>query len=326
MITTVITLLSLVGYVIISPFLVLCDDRDDAQTFYEAVFSRVMRRITSSDPEFLRGLYGFYGNLQSLIYRPSKIVETPTVKGVWYEAIVENAIAEVTVYYVHGGGFVCGSATTQSWDLIKPLTDAFNAKKISTRVFSLEYDLTPQHQYPHQRNQTLEGYKWLLAQKAQNMILMGDSAGGNMVTVLLQTLVRENLPMPLGAILISPWVDISVTARSYTYNNKTDVFDGSTITSWRDLYATDKDYQEASPLFHSLEGLPPLMVVYGGKELMTDDVTEFVSRAKKAKVDVKVICHPRMVHNYPVFFRYSGAAAEAYYEMGKFAWSLISNC
>ncbi|OQR98971.1 hypothetical protein ACHHYP_07488 [Achlya hypogyna] len=327
MLTKVLSLLSLVGYVPIAAVLVLCGCRDRDQPFFDALVARVLRRQTSHHYESVRFCFGVYGGLQRLVFRPVGAVDTPAVKGLWYEgnpALIQAPHPQVTVLYVHGGGFVTGSATTQSYDIVQPLIGVLNKEGIGARAFSLEYDLAPEHQYPHQFHQTVAAYTWLQRQNPGSILVVGDSAGGNLIALLLQHIVREGLSPPVATILVSPWVDVAATAPSYTRNCATDVFHESTIHNWRDLYlATQDDAKRASPLFQLVEGFPPTMVVYGAKELMADDIDAFVAKLRDAKVDVTALCHPLKLHNYPAMLRHTASAAEAYVAMGNFVANLM---
>ncbi|EQC32443.1 hypothetical protein SDRG_09770 [Saprolegnia diclina VS20] len=314
------SLVWLVVHGLVAPLLVLCCPRDPNQPFLDALVARVLRSQTALSHGCVRFNFNVYGRLQRLVFRPTSVVDTPNVKGLWYDGCPSkrNWNHNITILYIHGGGFVVGSATTQSCDIIQPLLQALRAIDIGARVFSLEYDLAPEFKYPHQLEQTVAAYEWLRAATSGPILVVGDSAGGNLAALLLQHIVRCNLPRPVGAILLSPWVDVAGTAPSYTRNAATDVFRPSTITSWRDLYAAPEDLTRASPLFHSLDNLPPLMVVYGGYELMEDDIRAFVAKAKTANVDVAELCHPHKLHNYPAMLRYTAAAADAYAAMALF--------
>ncbi|KDO16981.1 hypothetical protein SPRG_17295 [Saprolegnia parasitica CBS 223.65] len=220
------SLVWLVVHGLVAPLLVLCCPRDPDQRFFDALVARVLRSQTALAHGCVRFNFNVYGHLQRLVFRPTSVVDTPNVQGLWYDGrpSKKGSDHDITILYIHGGGFVVGSATTQSCDIIQPLLQALRAKAIDARVFSLEYDLAPEFKYPHQLQQTISAYAWLRAETSGPILVVGDSAGGNLAALLLQHIVRANLPPPVGAILLSPWVDVAGTAPSYARNAATDVF------------------------------------------------------------------------------------------------------
>ncbi|KDO27271.1 hypothetical protein SPRG_07520 [Saprolegnia parasitica CBS 223.65] len=267
-----------------------------------------------------RRLFNLYGVLQRLLYKPFHIVATPRVKGLWYGQPVmhDHMKSHATILYIHGGAFAAGTAATQSNDLIKPLIAALNTQDVAARVFSLEYDLAPERQFPHQQHQALAAYEWLLAQNYTNIIVMGDSAGGNLALSLLQAIVRLGLPQAAGGILLSPWVDLTMTHTSYERNETTDYIAKSGALTARAAYVTEDNIEKASPGLQSMEGLAPIMVVYGGGEILADEIAAMVDSAKSAKVPVHEIYHPSLCHVYPMVLKNSEHANEAFEGMAQF--------
>ncbi|OQR98589.1 Alpha/beta hydrolase fold-3 domain-containing protein [Achlya hypogyna] len=304
----------------VAPFVVMFQTRKANMSYTLALVLHVLRVLSSYQLPFVRRIFYLYGQLQRLIYKPFHVVATPRVKGLWYgQPVMDNHMqSHATIMYIHGGGFAAGSAETQSNDLIKPFVAALNRQHVAARVFSLEYDLAPERQFPHQHNQTLEAYEWLLSQNYANIVVMGDSAGGNLALTLMQTIVRKGLPQPAGGILLSPWVDLTASHASYDRNGETDYLAKPAVWTARAAYVADEDIEKASPGLQPMDGLAPLMVVYGGGELLADEIGALVESAKNAKVDVEEICHPELCHVYPVVLKNSEHATEAFDGMAKF--------
>ncbi|KAI0184846.1 hypothetical protein EV127DRAFT_443131 [Xylaria flabelliformis] len=106
--------------------------------------------------------------------------------------------------YVHGGGYYFGSVDEHRYQMQR------HARKLKARVFAPRYRLAPQFPFPCGLQDCLAAYLYLLqTQDPSTIILAGDSAGGGMVLSTLVTLRDRGLPLPAGAILISPWVDLS---------------------------------------------------------------------------------------------------------------------
>jgi acetyl esterase/lipase len=104
--------------------------------------------------------------------------------------------------YVHGGGYFFGSVDEHRYQLQR------HARKLRARVFAPRYRLAPQFPFPCGLQDCLAAYLYLLTvQEPSEIILAGDSAGGGMVVSMLVILRDRGLPLPAGAVLISPWVD-----------------------------------------------------------------------------------------------------------------------
>lgn len=106
--------------------------------------------------------------------------------------------------YVHGGAYFFGSVDEHRYQMQR------HARKLKARVLAPRYRLAPQFPFPCGLQDCLASYLFLLSMyKGTEIVLAGDSAGGGMVVSMLCLLRDQNLPMPAGAILISPWVDLT---------------------------------------------------------------------------------------------------------------------
>lgn len=106
--------------------------------------------------------------------------------------------------YVHGGAYFFGSVDEHRYQMQR------HARKLRARVFAPRYRLSPQFPFPCGLLDCLSAYLYLLkVHEPTEIVLAGDSAGGGMVLSMLCILRDQGLPMPAGAILISPWVDLT---------------------------------------------------------------------------------------------------------------------
>lgn len=106
--------------------------------------------------------------------------------------------------YVHGGAYFFGSVDEHRYQMQR------HARKLKARVFAPRYRLAPQFPFPCGLQDCLASYLYLLSiHEPSEIILAGDSAGGGMVVSILCLLRDQGLPLPAGAILISPWVDLT---------------------------------------------------------------------------------------------------------------------
>lgn len=106
--------------------------------------------------------------------------------------------------YIHGGAYYFGSVDEHRYQMQR------HARKLKARVFAPRYRLAPQFPFPCGLMDCLAAYLTLLEGFAPSRILLaGDSAGGGMVLSLLVVLRDQGVPLPAGAILLSPWVDLT---------------------------------------------------------------------------------------------------------------------
>ncbi|KAF2870336.1 hypothetical protein BDV95DRAFT_497001 [Massariosphaeria phaeospora] len=120
--------------------------------------------------------------------------------------------------YVHGGAYFFGSVDEHRYQMQR------HARKLRARVLAPKYRLAPQFPFPCGLHDCLATYLYLLVENhdPSTIVLAGDSAGGGMVVSLLVTLRDQGIPMPAGAILISPWVDLTHSFPSLGGDGKLD--------------------------------------------------------------------------------------------------------
>lgn len=119
--------------------------------------------------------------------------------------------------YIHGGAYFFGSVDEHRYQMQR------HARKLKARVFAPRYRLAPQFPFPCGLHDCLAAYLYLLTvQDPTTIILAGDSAGGGMVVSMLVCLRDRGLPLPAGAILISPWVDLTHSFPSVAADNPLD--------------------------------------------------------------------------------------------------------
>ncbi|KAL4920841.1 hypothetical protein BDW62DRAFT_176334 [Aspergillus aurantiobrunneus] len=119
--------------------------------------------------------------------------------------------------YIHGGAYYFGSVQTHRYQLQR------HARKLRGRVFAPDYRLSPQFPFPCSLQDSLAAYLYLLQDHApEDIIFAGDSAGGGMILSMLVICRDQGLPLPAGASLISPWVDLTHSFPSIVKDNPGD--------------------------------------------------------------------------------------------------------
>jgi acetyl esterase/lipase len=203
------------------------------------------------------------------------------------------------VLYFHGGAFALRFPNLHA-RYVARLCRATRA-----RGLIVDYRLAPEHPYPAAVEDCLAAYRWLLAAgwRGQDIVLAGDSAGGNLVLVVLQRIRNAGEPLPSCAVVLSPPVDLTMSSRSFVENERRDaVLRLSSLLAMRQHYVPPQRLTEAgaSPLFGDLAGLPPLLLQAGECEVLRDDAVRFADAAREAGVHVECEIWPGMQHVFPL--------------------------
>ncbi|GJL94522.1 MAG: hypothetical protein DHS20C05_09270 [Hyphococcus sp.] len=228
-------------------------------------------------------------------------VNTGQVKGVWHKPKKRSDENNAPVIlFMHGGGYAFGSSKSHAG-----LTCAL-ALECNASVFSLDYRMAPEAPFPAAVDDAVSTYCWLLAQRInpERIVLSGDSAGGGLALALLLSIKEQDLPMPAGAVLYSPWTDLTVTGGSIESNQKSEaMFQKIHITEGakRYLNGADPKTPTASPLYGDLAGLPPMIIFVSNSEVLRDDSIRLHERLIDLNVDADMIVEEGLPHDWPVF-------------------------
>ena len=203
--------------------------------------------------------------------------------------------AENLIIYFHGGGYIGGSIASH-----RNLTGNL-ALQSRSRVLSVEYRLAPEHPHPAAVEDAVTSYQWALNEgyEPRNIALAGDSAGGGLTAACLIALRNKQLPMPAAGVLISPWLDMSLTGETMVSNDERDSsISAMSMPRTRELFVSEAQLKDplASPLEADLEGLPPLLIQVGDEEILLSDSDRFNKKAIQAGVEVELRVWPEMFH------------------------------
>lgn len=228
--------------------------------------------------------------------------------------------SDVTVLYLHGGAYVFGSMRTHG-ELIARIAYAAPARTVAP-----EYRLAPEHPFPAALDDVHAVYRALLAKGVdpKRLVVAGDSAGGGLTLALLLRLKANGEPLPAGAALLCPWVDLTAAGGSIASNAAFDWSHHDVGQRWIDAYLNGHDRTDplVSPLHADLAGLPPLFVQVGGAELFHDQVASFAARAKAQGVDVRFVVEPDMIHDWHTLAQFFVEGRRAIDELGAFVRSV----
>lgn len=203
---------------------------------------------------------------------------------------------ERTIIYIHGGAYV-NEITRFHLRFCDKL-----AKKTNARVMVPIYPLAPNHTF----TETYELVGWVYDKELKRglpITLMGDSAGGGFAAAMAMDLAATGNPLPDSLVLISPWVDVSMSG-DYGELAKVDPMLGvDRLTVFGKSWAGELDTKDPliSPLFGNAEGLPKTLIFTGTREIFYGDLEAFYEKLDSAGVDAKLVVGEGMDHVYPLY-------------------------
>ena len=212
--------------------------------------------------------------------------------------------AEYSVIYIHGGAYI-----NEIMSVHITFCDKL-AKKVNASVFAPIYPLAPNHTY-EETYEIVEGLYRHLLTIDRPIIVMGDSAGGGFSAAFCEYLAVNDLPQPKNLILISPWVDISMSGDYEVEFDPMLGVDG--LREMGKVWAGNldtKDYR-LSPLFGEVSQLPKTTVFVGTHEILYSYVIAFYNKLKGSGVDAELNIGEEMDHVYPVYPQIIPEAKEA---------------
>ncbi|MEW6168689.1 MAG: alpha/beta hydrolase [Pseudomonadota bacterium] len=225
-------------------------------------------------------------------------IEQISIAGVPCERLAVRR-PEMTILHLHGGAFIGGKLRTY-----RPFAGRL-AKLLKAEVILPDYRLAPEHPFPAAPEDCLAVYRTLLecGVEAHKLAVTGDSAGGNLTLVTLQTARDQGIALPRCAVAISPGADISGRLPSWRENDRRDaMLSYSTIQIMAKVYLRDhpRDDPRASPLNGDFTGLPPLLLTVSDQECLRDDAYAVAAKARAQGVRVEMLARPDLPHAWPV--------------------------
>ena len=233
------------------------------------------------------------------------------VNATWIDA--KGASKDRAILYLHGGAFI-----VETPGIHAALVARIGAQA-RARALMPSYRLAPEHPYPSALDDCIAAYRYLLDNgfSTADIALVGDSAGGNLVLGLMLRARDEGLPLPAGAVVMSPVTDGLLSGDSLRRNQGHDaMFAPSLFHAMLPLYLPDpkqRTHPHVSPLHGNLEGLPPILMLVGSTELLLDDSVRFASKCRSASLEV---WHD-MPHVFPLF-DFLPEAQDATQRIGRF--------
>lgn len=214
----------------------------------------------------------------------------------------EHQINNAALMYFHGGGWVIGDIETHD-TLCRQLAVGSGAV-----VFSVNYSKSPEHRFPVAVDECIAATRHVLEHctnlgiDATRIGIGGDSAGGNLATVVALAL-RDQLNQPLACqLLIYPVTDLRLASDSIDRYASGYGLTSAAMRYFRDVYLRSESDQldsRASPLLATdLSKLPPALVLTAGFDPLRDEGRAYADALSAAGNHVQYVCFERQIHGF----------------------------
>ncbi len=217
------------------------------------------------------------------------------------------------VFVMHGGAYITGMAFIYRW-----MNRQYSKASGGGSVIHFDYRCAPEYKYPCALEDAIKVWDWALGKgyKEENIVTVGDSAGGHLNVSLLMKLREKGKKQPKASVCISPWLDMTLSGDSYTYNypkdpvfgikGKTPVRSEIDALAKSQLYCwygdNDPENPYISPVYAEFDkDYPPMYITAGGNEMLLSDSQTLCEKLKKAGAEATLDVTPGMFHVFNIY-------------------------
>lgn len=273
----------------------------------------------------------FSGQLKATFAVPDKWThEKFSINGVQVERLanLKHKKSAREVLQLHGGGYIDGLT-----DLHRELAVKQAVLTEAREVYMVDYRLAPDNLYPSALEDAAQVYEELLSRgvEPKNLIVFGDSAGGNLALELALYLKENNLPQPALLILNSPWTTFETDFPSREGNSERDLVLGK-INGYMYREVQNPSYGGAlplkdprlSPIYADLKNLPPMLIQIGGYEMFVDEGIELLRKATADELNVTLSVYQGMPHDFSILLPELDESVKSFAEVKNFVSTHIT--
>jgi len=206
----------------------------------------------------------------------------------------QNARNDAILFYIHGGGLICGNAYTSRGYA------SMLAAETKMPVYTLSYRLAPEHPFPAAVNDSFAAYKDLAERFPKLPIFLIGESGGGYLSIVTALKARDNgIKLPAGVIPYSPVIDLSLAVDRSANDGKDITVTSKGLKSLQKMYVTDENLLKdayVSPYYADFTGLPPMFLAWDADETLAQDSEIVVEKLKAANVYVEYKAYPECFH------------------------------
>jgi len=226
---------------------------------------------------------------QEYIFKKEKFNE----RDVYVLAPKENNSNKV-ILYQHGGSYTTNLTTTY-WEFLSDV-----AKDTGATIIIPDYPLTPTYYYKDVFDMMIPLYQEIIKRiGTDNLIVMGDSAGGGLSLALCQEIGERGLKQPSRLILISPWLDIRLNNPQIDEVQENDpILNKDLLKLAGQVYARggNMSYYLVSPIEGPLDKIKNVTIFSGTYDILNPDIERFVEKAQKQGIKIDYRKTEKAVH------------------------------
>jgi epsilon-lactone hydrolase len=232
-----------------------------------------------------------FGKQKEILFKDVQICD---MHGEWV-SVNKAHMKKHVILYCHGGGYMTGSTLYARTITTKLATTT------SMDVLCFDYRLAPENPYPAALEDALKAWDYLMHQGfgARDIIVVGDSAGGNLAISLTLKLREQNRLHPRALVLMSPWTDMTLSGKSHETKAEVDpILNADYMQESVGGYATGFDLSDPfiSPLFADFSNFPPTYIQVGDNEILYSDSLLLYKKMIKDQVNCKIDVYKGMWH------------------------------
>ena len=291
----------------------------------------IRHKLTAADAEAMQGMRAMFASMPSLTFGPDSratfdviMEQTPAPEGVSFERGQVGGVPgwwvrpartepKAVILYLHGGGYVIGSAGAYC------NFAGHIAAKAGTAAFIADYALAPERPFPAALADLRALHGGLIKLGFDRIALCGDSAGGGLALSFRAAGIEPG--EVAGIVAMSPWIDLSLSSDSMATREASDpLLSRETLAAAAAFYIGEANINDArlATLDGDISSLPPIRIHVGDAEVLLDDSLRFAKKADEAGLACEVHVWDGMVHVFPSNLAMLQAAAEAVDDIAAF--------
>nr|AID57563.1 esterase [uncultured bacterium] len=290
---------------------------------HEALVQQILEGFVTDAPDLADQRAGYEATLAATPIADDISIESFQIGAMnadWVSAPTSQS--DRIFLYFHGGGYVIGSNVGYR-EFAGRLARATNA-----RVCVINYRLAPEEPFPAAVEDAVSAYQYLLSNgfTPGQISLAGDSAGGGLTLAALVSLRDQGIALPASGVCFSPWIDLEGNGASAQPGGADDpMLAKEGLVGMATLYAgSDLTNPLAAPLHAELNGLPPIQIMVGTREVLLDDARRARAKIEQSGAKVDYYEGEGLIHVWPVLAPDAPESADALQRVARFTanhWS-----